>query len=215
MQKRKDLPRYEAHHLSDALANAWRSQGPFRHYSDLSLKKPNGQNYLDKHRGKLFTRLLGNEQILWFDDLARSNEPEVSVSSGELGKVRAPMFCFNVHDLSLEEKDIINLDRDINTRIESQGVKRRTFIEEVFGDYSVVYQGVEFRGQVYQGALIRVPVRVIPRGRSGKLSDNLFESAFNAYAFPSIKRAAGYPISVGNSWQEFANKEHFHFLDLQ
>ena len=187
---RKDLPQYNAANLTDALRVIWRSNGPFKHFSDRAIK-PDSDNEICLVGGNAFSNLYGVKQLLYFQDA-----------------VETP-YLFCVHNTNLFEDQVERVASVLKKRANSLPERKSRLLQKIFGEPEVFFETVEFGNkgntEEIKGILVLTPVSYLPRGKEGHLSIDLFEIAYNTIVAPCHRvQINGEPIR-SDVWYDFAD----------
>jgi len=171
--------------LNDRLYREWR-EGVFRGYLDRSLGpgKPQDCRLSD---GRLITRLMGAEQVLWFN--------------GDEDQRRLHVF------VRTEGDALDRINEAVGTRISELTQKREGVYSGVFAGYSVNAAEVTYDGESHRGVMITAHLRGLPEGRMGGLSSSLFNYAYNLFSLPAATVAWKVPVK-GKRWHVFGNTQN-------
>lgn len=188
--KKKYLPQYTRCHLADELKRVWKTQGPLKGFLDGSLGKNKPQD-LDMCEGMVFIRLYGASQILYFEETKNKH--------GE------PEYTFCVHNLGINSEQREKVTSYIENRVSELSNQGKKKLDEIFDKPQVEAAEITFRNEKLRGILVKVPLKKLPRGKEGHLSNELFMLAHNVYARPSFNVILGLPPP--KTWDDFSDKK--------
>jgi hypothetical protein len=183
--------------LNQRLYDEWR-EGVFRGYQDRSLGpgKPNDCRQLSD--GKLVSKLLGSEQVLWFNGNDGDDENENPRR-------------FNVFVRIKGDDAVSRVKLAIDTRISELTEKRAGFYEDIFDGYEVGIGRLNYDMETRKGVLVTAPVEWLPVGRSDYPSSMLTTYIYNIFSLPPSTVVWNKPIE-GRRWHVLDRPQNIHPL---
>ncbi|OIO81056.1 hypothetical protein AUJ84_01800 [Candidatus Pacearchaeota archaeon CG1_02_32_132] len=144
-------------------------------------------NSVDRYKNRVLIRVANQTQILGFR----------KYSSGESGNecVAFFAFCPNVdgdHIGKITRAMDTQLEELASLRVNEEGTKKttqRNVYDSIFEKHSIQMETLEYRGHVFDGVLVEAPIKELPFGKRGRLSDNLFEYSWRGVVRPTFRFA--------------------------
>lgn len=177
MVKKRSLPKYEVHEVTDRFEHWLRGNHNFDSPLVGARLQVDGAYDLQREDLQLQVVAGGMPQIMWFAqdlDVSKTDDPERVLRS----------FSFHVLSPGLDEKKIERLSGALTRQRGNFNFGELRAFDGIFGKPSYRAHVVPFQRDTYAGVCIDVPITRIPLGNQNRLSDNLFKYAESGIARP-------------------------------
>ena len=191
MTKKRE-PTFTTDNLISKLLDAWKTRGPLR--SDSNPR-------MGRSKDRALIEYLKIDHVLWFEEEKSATQHDGAYS------LRRSFFD---HIWGSDEINMERVRSFVISRLEGLSQERRKVFNNVYGGLTFGFETNEYKKEKYSGVLIKAPVVKIPVGRQDRLSDNLFEYAYNVITLPATRALIPEANQVDNDvWYKFFGNENF------
>jgi len=178
--------------------DAWMS-GVFEGFQgSMGFKKPYDCRILSG--GKLLTRMIGAEQVLWFNGEAeRTLNVFTKINDEDAADRIKEAIDARIKELAPKRVGVGLGARELSS-------KRREVYKAIFEPHTVVSGSLDYDQGEQGGVIVRAPIRELPVGRAGYVSGQLNAYAYNVFAVPGSLVVWGQSVT-GRRWHNLSRPQ--------